>query len=90
MNKSEFVTQIAEANNITKKDASNAVEQVLAGLSVALSNGESVSFIGFGKFSVSERAAREGINPSTGEKIQIAATKTPKFTAGATLKQVVK
>ena len=90
MNKTEFITTIAEANTLTKKDAAIAVEAVLAGITNALANGDSVNFIGFGSFSTTDRAARTGVNPSTGESIQIAATTAPKFKAGASLKAAVK
>jgi len=90
MNKTEFIANIAEASTLTKKDAAIAVEAVLTGITNALVNSDSVQFTGFGTFSVSDRAAREGINPSTGAKIQIAATTVPKFKAGNSLKLAVK
>jgi len=87
--KSEFVDQVADRAGLTKKDAGDAVEAFLETIEDALKRGSDVSFSGFGKFSVSQRGAREGRNPSTGEKIQIAASKVPKFTAGAALKKAV-
>jgi len=87
--KTEFIDEVAERAGLTKKDASAAVDAVLETIEGALKRGSDVTFSGFGKFSVSARAAREGRNPATGEKIQIAATKVPKFTAGAALKKAV-
>jgi DNA-binding protein HU-beta len=89
MTKSEFVDQVADRAGLSKKDAGDAVEAFLETVEDALKRGSEVSFSGFGKFSVSERSAREGRNPATGEKIQISASKVPKFTAGAALKKAV-
>jgi DNA-binding protein HU-beta len=89
LTKSEFIDQVADRAGLSKKDASDAVDAVLATIEGALSRGSDVVFSGFGKFSVSERGAREGRNPATGEKIQIKASKVPKFTAGAGLKKAV-
>ena len=89
MTKSEFVDQVADRAGLTKKDAGDAVEAFLETVEDALKRGSEVSFSGFGKFSISERGAREGRNPATGEKIQISASKVPKFTAGAGLKKAV-
>jgi DNA-binding protein HU-beta len=88
--KSEFVDQVAERAGLTKKDAQDAVDAFIDTVEDALKRGSDVSFSGFGKFSVSQRSAREGRNPATGEKIQIAASRVPKFTAGAALKKAVK
>ena len=90
MTKSEFVDQVADRAGLSKKDASNAVDAFLETIEGALTRGSEVSFSGFGKFSISHRSAREGRNPATGERIQIAASKVPKFTAGAALKKAVK
>ena len=89
MTKSEFVDQVAERAGLNKKNAQDAVEAVLETIQDALKRGSEVSFSGFGKFSVSDRSAREGRNPATGEKIQIAASRVPRFTAGAGLKKAV-
>ena len=89
MTKAEFIDQVADRAGLTKKDASEAVDAVLETIESALRRGSDVVFSGFGKFSVSERAAREGRNPATGEKIYIKATKVPKFSAGASLKKAV-
>jgi DNA-binding protein HU-beta len=88
--KSEFVDQVADRAGLSKKDASNAVDAVLDTIESTLSRGSEITFSGFGKFSVSQRSAREGRNPATGERIQIAASTVPKFTAGAALKKAVK
>jgi DNA-binding protein HU-beta len=88
--KSEFVDQVADRSGLSKRDAGEAVDAVLETIENTLSRGGEISFSGFGKFSVSQRSAREGRNPATGERIQIAASKVPKFTAGAGLKKAVK
>lgn len=89
MTKAEFIDQVADRAGLSKKDASVAVDAVLETIEDALKRGSDVVFSGFGKFSVSQRAAREGRNPATGEKISISATKVPKFSAGAGLKKAV-
>jgi DNA-binding protein HU-beta len=88
--KGEFVDQVADRAGLSKKDATGAVDAVLETIEETLKRGSEITFSGFGKFSVSERSAREGRNPATGEKIQIAASKVPKFTAGAGLKKAIK
>lgn len=90
MTKQEFVDQVADRAGLSKKDASDAVDAFLDTVESALRRGSEVSFSGFGKFSVSNRSAREGRNPATGERIHIAASRVPKFTAGAGLKKAVK
>ena len=90
MTKSEFVDQVADRAGLSKKDASDAVDAFLDTIESALRRGSEVSFSGFGKFAVSNRSAREGRNPATGERIHIAASRVPKFTAGAALKKAVK
>ncbi len=89
MKKDELVTLVSEQADITKKSAGEAVNAVLEGIASALEKGDSISFPGFGSFKVIERSAREGRNPATGEKIQIAASKAVKFTPGAGLKDRV-
>jgi DNA-binding protein HU-beta len=88
--KSEFVDQVADRSGLSKKDAAGAVDAVLETIESTLKRGSEITFSGFGKFSVSHRNAREGRNPATGEKIQIGASKVPKFTAGAGLKKAIK
>ena len=90
MTKQEFVDQVADRAGLSKKDAGGAVDAFLDTVEDALKRGSEVSFSGFGKFSVSERSAREGRNPATGERIQISASRVPRFTAGASLKKAVK
>ena len=90
MTKSEFVDQVADRAGLSKKDAAGAVDAVLDTIENTLSRGSEITFSGFGKFSVSQRSAREGRNPATGERIHIAASTVPKFTAGAALKKAVK
>lgn len=89
MNKAELIDAVAGGANLTKSDAGDAVDAVFDSISKALSGGDSVSLVGFGTFSVSDRAARSGRNPRTGETIHIAATKVPKFKAGKGLKDAV-
>jgi DNA-binding protein HU-beta len=88
--KSEFVDQVASKSGLSKKDAGGAVDAVLSTIEDTLKRGGEVTFSGFGKFHVAQRGAREGRNPSTGEKIRIAASKVPRFSAGAGLKKSVK
>ena len=91
MTKAEFIDQIASKAGLTKKDAGAAVEAVLATISDTLQSGGDVSFTGFGKFHVQNRAARTGVNPrNPGEKVNIPAAKVPKFSAGSALKAAVK
>ena len=89
MNKAELVQAVADAANITKADAGRAVNAVVESVSSALKNGDQVTLIGFGTFSVRERAARTGRNPRTGEPITIAAAKVPGFKPGKALKESV-
>jgi DNA-binding protein HU-beta len=88
--KSEFVDKIAARANLTKKDAGAAVDAVLETISETLKGGGDVSFTGFGKFHVQRRAARMGVNPRSGAKVQIPAGRVPKFSAGSALKSSVK
>jgi DNA-binding protein HU-beta len=88
--KQEFVDAVATRGGMSKKDAGAAVDAVLDSVTAALAKGDSISFTGFGKFSTSARAARQGVNPRTGEKVWIAATTVPKFSAGSQLKAAVK
>ncbi|NRD77042.1 HU family DNA-binding protein [Bacillus sp. BRMEA1] len=90
MNKTELINAVAEASELTKKDAGKAVDAVFEAITNALANGDKVQLIGFGNFEVRERAARKGRNPQTGEEIEIAASKVPAFSAGKVLKDAVK
>lgn len=89
MNKSELVDAIAQKGELTKVDATKALDATLDAIRDALAAGETVTLVGFGSFSVKDRAARTGHNPKTGEKIQIAASKVPSFKAGKGLKDAV-
>jgi len=89
MTKEELVTKIAEEAGISKKEAGEALKAFTGSVSDALAKGDSVSLVGFGTFSVSQRAARTGKNPQTGATIQIKASKTPRFKPGKTLKEAV-
>ena len=89
MNKADFITLASQKAELTKKDMTLALDAILETITDTLSKGDSVSFIGFGTFSTSQRAAREGVNPSTGAKLQIAATTVAKFKTGAVLKKAV-
>ena len=85
MNKTELVEKIAAAAGLSKVDSKKALEATIAAIKDALVAGDKVALVGFGTFSVNERPAREGINPATKEKINIAAKKVAKFKAGAEL-----
>jgi len=87
--KSEFVDQVASRSELGKSDAGKAVDAVLDVIQETLERGSDVTFSGFGKFHVAERGARQGVHPRTGEPIQIAASKVPRFTAGSGLKKAV-
>ncbi|WP_440618021.1 HU family DNA-binding protein [Cysteiniphilum sp. 6C5] len=87
--KDEFVRLVAEKMNTTKDTANRSVDAFIEAITDIVKNGDSVNFIGFGKFSVGERAAREGRNPKTGDKLKIKASKIPRFSAGKSLKDAV-
>ena len=89
MNKTELIAAVAEKAEISKKDAEKAVKAFTDVVSEELANGGKIQLVGFGTFEVSERPAREGRNPRTGETMTIAATKTPKFKVGKALKDMV-
>ena len=89
MNKGDLINEVSKVVK-TKKDAHAAVDCVLSSITKALGKGDSVSLIGFGTFNVTERKARKGRNPQTGEEIDLAASKVPKFVAGKALKEAVK
>ena len=89
MNKSELIEAVAASADISKADAGRAIDGVVATVTSALAKEDSVSLIGFGTFSVSKRAARDGRNPRTGETIRIKAANLPKFKAGKALKDAV-
>jgi len=87
--KTELVSVVAEKSGLTKVDAERAVKAVVDTVTACLQNGQSLSLVGFGTFSVSQRAARTGKNPRTGEKLEIPAAKTPRFKAGKALKDAL-
>jgi DNA-binding protein HU-beta len=89
MNKGELIDAVAAAADLTKSDATKAVEAFVDTVTRALKKGEQVSIVGFGSFSVKARAARQGRNPKTGETITIRASKVPGFKAGKALKDAV-
>ena len=90
MNKTDLVAAIAEKADLTKKDAEKALAAVIESITKAIKKGDKVQLVGFGTFEARKRAAREGINPATGAKIKIAASKTPVFKAGKAFKDAIK
>jgi DNA-binding protein HU-beta len=90
VNKNELVDQIAQRSGLSKSQAGEALSATIATIEEGLAAGQDIAITGFGKFSVAHRDARQGINPATGERMWIAATKAPRFSAGATLKEAVK
>ena len=89
MTKQEFVDAVADKASLSKRDAGAAVDAALDVITGTLQNGDAVAFTGFGKFHVTRRAARQGVNPRTGERVQIQAANVPKFSAGSQLKKAV-
>ena len=89
MNKTELIAAVAEKAELSKKDAEKAVKAFTDVVSEELVNGGKIQLVGFGTFEVSERAAREGRNPKSGEVMNIPASKTPQFKAGKALKDMV-
>ena len=89
MNKNELVTAVAEKSGLSKADAARAVDAVIESVTGSLKSGGDVRLVGFGTFSVVARAATEGRNPRTGEKIKIPASKRPKFKPGKALVEAV-
>ena len=89
MNKTELVAAVAEQADISKKDAEKVLKAFVDVVTEEMKKGDKVQLVGFGTFEVSERAAREGRNPQTGETMTIAASKAPKFKAGKALKDMV-
>lgn len=89
MNKNDLIAAVAESAGLSKSDATKAVDGVFDSISASLKKGQEVRLVGFGTFTVARRAATEGRNPRTGEKIKIPASKRPKFSAGKGLKDAV-
>ena len=90
MTKQEFIQKVAAKSGLNSRDAGKAVEAFMETVTETLKARDSINFTGFGKFSAADRAARQGVNPRTGERVQIAATTVPKFSAGSQLKAAVK
>jgi DNA-binding protein HU-beta len=90
VNKTDLINAVSESTELSKKDATKAVDAVFDSIMEALQAGDKVQLIGFGNFEVRERAARKGRNPQTGEEIEIAASKVPAFKPGKALKDAVK
>jgi DNA-binding protein HU-beta len=89
MNKNELTKRISETTPLNQKEAANAIDAFIDVIKEELKSGEKVQLVGFGSWEVKDRAARSGVNPQTGKKIEIAATKLPKFTPGKALKDAV-
>ena len=89
MHKNDLVDKVASSTGLSKTDAANAVDGVVTAITASLSAGQEVRLVGFGTFSVARRAATQGRNPRTGERIQIPASNQPKFKAGKGLKSAV-
>lgn len=90
MTKEEMIAHMAQASGITKRQATTALEAFMEGVTKQLRKNEKISFAGFGTFAVSQRKARTGRNPQTGEEIAIPATNVPVFKAGKNLKEAIK
>ena len=89
MNKKELIAAVAEASEVSKKDAEKVIQAFTDVVADELKKGEKIQLVGFGTFEVSERAERIGRNPKSGEEMVIAASKTPKFKAGKALKDIL-
>ena len=89
MNKGDLVNAVAEQANLSRGDAGKALDAAISSITEALKRGEEVKIVGFGSFVIGSRAAGEARNPRTGEKVNVPASKTPKFRAGAGLKEAV-
>jgi len=90
MNKAELVEEVAGKVGLTKKDANNVIDAITSAIMDSLKRDEKVTLVGFGTFQVMEREARRGVNPQTGEAIQISAKKVPKFKPGRSLREAVR
>lgn len=89
MNRNDLITSVANDTGLGRREAAKAVDSVFAAITDALKGGDEVRLVGFGTFSVAERAATQGRNPRTGESIDISASKQPKFRAGKGLKEAL-
>ena len=90
MTKQEFTQEVSRRSGLSSRDAAKAVDAFLDAVTDALKARDTINFTGFGKFSPAARAARQGVNPRTGERVHIAATTVPKFSAGSQLKAALK
>jgi DNA-binding protein HU-beta len=90
LTKQEFIQRVAQKSGLTSRDAAKAVDAFMETVTETLKARDSINFTGFGKFSAADRAARQGVNPRTGERVHIAATTVPKFSAGSQLKAALK
>jgi DNA-binding protein HU-beta len=90
LTKQEFIQRVAQKSGLNAREAGKAVDAFMETVTETLRSRDSINFTGFGKFSAAERAARQGVNPRTGERVEIAATTVPKFSAGSQLKSAVK
>jgi len=90
LTKQEFIKKVSVKTNLNEREAGKAVDAFLEVVTDTLKSRDSINFTGFGKFSAAERAARQGVNPRTGDRVEIAATTVPKFSAGSQLKAAVK
>ncbi len=90
MNKTDLINKVAELSQLSKKDATKAVDAVFESITTALQGGDKVQLVGFGNFEVRERTARKGRNPQTGKEIDIPASKSPAFKPGKALKDGIK
>jgi DNA-binding protein HU-beta len=89
LTKQEFIQKVAQKSGLNAREAGKAVDAFMETVTETLRSRDSINFTGFGKFSAAERAARQGVNPRTGERVEIAATTVPKFSAGSQLKSAV-
>jgi DNA-binding protein HU-beta len=90
MNRQDLIDHVAQAAKLPRPDAARAVDAVLETIEAALREGESVQLTGFGRFHVAQYTGRAGVNPRTGERIEVPTTAVPRFTAGVRLKQAVR
>jgi DNA-binding protein HU-beta len=90
MNRQDLIDRVAQAAKLPRPEAARAVDAALATIEEALREGESVQLTGFGKFHVAQYTGRAGVNPRTGERIEVPTTAVPRFTAGVRLKQAVR
>jgi DNA-binding protein HU-beta len=89
MTKGDFINEIASRTELSKSEAAKALDAILDTVTATLARGDSISITGFGAFKTSDRAARTGVNPRTGEAVQIAATRVARFQPGKALKDAV-